>query len=45
MYLTFHMTSQNHLIEGLCRCVGGNSSENVTTLTSLVTVGILIVGI
>ena len=37
------MISQDHLIEGPCEFMGGNSSRNGTTLISLVTTGIVIV--
>ena len=46
MYLTYHMTSQNHLIEGSSELIGGTSSQYVTTLTSsLINTAIVIVEI
>ena len=45
MYLTCHVTPQDHIIEVSCECMGGSSSPYVTTLTNLVTIGIVIVEI
>ena len=37
------MVSQDHLIEGSFESIGGGSLQYVTTLTNLVTIGIVIV--
>ena len=36
-----HVISQDYLIEGLCEFIDGSSSRYFTTLTSMVTIGIL----
>ena len=43
MYLICHVTSQDHLIEGSCKFMGGSSSLYVTTLTSSEAIGSTIV--
>ena len=43
MFLICHMTSPDHLIERACEFMGGNSLCYVTTLISLVTIGIVMV--
>ena len=45
MYLIFHVTLNNHFIEGLSKYMNGSSSEYVTTLVSFVNTGIMIVEI
>ena len=42
MDLICHVTSHDHLIEGSCAFVGDSSFQYVTTLTSLVTIGTVI---
>ena len=43
MYFNCHVTPQNHSVEISCIYMGNSFSQNVTTLKSLVTIGILIV--
>ena len=43
MYFTCHVTQQDHSIEMSCIFMGKSSSQYVTTLKSLLTIGILIV--
>ena len=43
MYFICHVTPQNHSVEMPCIFMGESSSQHVTTLKSLVTIGILIV--
>ena len=45
MYLICHETSQDHLIEGSCKLMGGQFLCIITTLTSMVTKEIVIVEI
>ena len=42
MHFICEMTSQDNLIEGSCKIMGGKSSRYVTTLASFVTKGIVI---
>ena len=42
-YLLCHVTSQNPVIEGSNRFMSGSSSWHVTTLPSLVAIGIVVV--
>ena len=44
-YLIFHVTSQNHLIEGSCKFMNETSLLYVTTMPSLVTIGIVVIEI
>ena len=44
-YLTCDVTSQNHVIEGSCKFLSGSSSWYVTSLPSLVAMGIVVVDI
>ena len=44
-YLICHVTLQNYLIEGSSNFMSGNSSWYVTTLPSLVSIGILVLEI
>ena len=44
-YLICHMTSQNHVILGSSNFMSGRSSLHVTTLPSLVAIGIVVVEI
>ena len=41
-YLIFHVTSQNHLIEGSCKFMGKTSLLYVTTIPSLVVIHIVV---
>ena len=41
-YLICHVTSKNHMVEGSCNFMSGNFSLYVTTLPSLVAIGIMI---
>ena len=41
-YLTFHVTLQNHVIEGSTNFMSGSSSWYITTLPSLVVIGIVV---
>ena len=43
MYFICHVTPQNHSVEMLCIFMGESTLQHVTTLKSLVTIGILIV--
>ena len=43
MYFICHVTPQNHSVEISCIFMGESTSQHVTTLKSLVTIGILIV--
>ena len=43
MYFICHVTQQDHSIEMSCIFMGESSSPHVTTLKSLVTIGVLIV--
>ena len=43
MYFVCHVTPQNHSAEMSCIFIGESSFQHVTTLKSLVTIGILIV--
>ena len=43
MYFICHVTQQDHSVEMPCKFMGDSSSPHVTTLKSLVTIGILIV--
>ena len=45
MFLICQVTSQNHVIEGSCNFLSGNSSWYVTTLLSLVAIGTAVVDI
>ena len=45
MFLICHVTSQVYLSEGPFEFMGGSSSQYVTTLTSLLNMGIVIVEI
>ena len=40
MYLICHVISKGHVIEGLCKFMGGSSLGYTTILTSFVTKGI-----
>ena len=44
-YVTLHATSQNHMIEGSNKFMSGSSSWYVTTLPSLIAIGIVLVEI
>ena len=44
-YLIFYVTSQNHLIEGSCKFVNKTSLLSVTTMPSLVAIGIAVIEI
>ena len=44
-YLICHATSLTHVIEGLCNFMSGSSSFYVTTLPSLVVLGVAVVEI
>ena len=44
-YLTCHMTLQNHVIEGSSNFMSGSSSLYITTLPSLLAIGIIVVDI
>ena len=44
-YLICHVTSQNHVFEGSCNFLSGSFSWYVTTLPSLVAIGIVVVEI
>ena len=44
-YLIFHVTSQNHLIEGSCKFMNETSLLYVTTMPSLVTIGIVVISL
>ena len=44
-YLTCHVTFQNHVIEGSSNFMSGSSSWYITTLPSLVAIGIAVVEI
>ena len=41
MYLICHVTLHDHLIKGWCKYIGGSTSQYVTTLVSLVNIGIM----
>ena len=43
MFSVFHMILQNCMIKGLCGLVGGSPSWYVTSLPSLVVIGIVVV--
>ena len=43
MYLICHVTLNDHMIKGLCKFMNESSSQHVTTLTGLVTIGIALV--
>ena len=43
MCLVFHVTTHDHLTEGLWEFAGGSSFRYVTTLISLVIIGVVIV--
>ena len=43
MYLNCQVTSHDHLIEGLCTLMSGNSLRYFTALIALVTISIVIV--
>ena len=43
IYLICHVASQDHLIEGSCKFMGGSSLWYVTTLINIVTISIVIV--
>ena len=42
-YLIFHVTSQNHLIEGSCKFMKETSLLYVTAMPSLVAIGIVVI--
>ena len=44
-YVTLHVTSQNHVIEGSDNFMSGSSSWYLTTLPSLIAIGIVLVEI
>ena len=44
-YLIFHVTSQDNLTQGSCKFMAENSLWYVTTMTDLVTIGIVILEI
>ena len=44
-YLIFHVNSQNHLIEGSCKFMNETSLLYVTTMPSLVTIGIVVISL
>ena len=41
-YLVFHVTSQNHLIEGSCKFMIETSLLYVTVMSSLMAIGIVV---
>ena len=43
--LVCHMILKDHVVKGSCDFMGGNHSWSVTTLQSLVTIGIVLVEI
>ena len=45
MYLICHVTSHDHVIEGSCEFMGGNSLWYIINLRGLVTISIVIVEI
>ena len=44
-YLIFHVTSQNHLMEGSCKFMNKTSLLYVTTMSSLVAIDIVVIEI